>query len=400
MVVGLREKKWDFIFYPLRKNFLPLIAGERIVSTWVLKKVTQHPLSRQWGLETYLNYYCNRHGIKITKVLLKGVDHLPKWKKGHGWKRLLYECFDLIRKYLFIYLFYFPYDLAKSFFSSSNKKVSGFKVKKVKIGDIFINFAQGGKGRKKLVLIHGWANNWEGWLPLAKFLKRNYTLYLVDLPGFGDSGDLKTYSISKAAKYVALFLKKQNIKADAVVGISMGSLVAAYLGKTNSQKIKNIILLGAIFKTGTKALVMKALKTALEIINGKKPAETLIKKFIETRMAAYLLAKYINMYKFNKFLVDTYGMIGKKKMRKEAFIQMGISAAKLRLEKILTNYPLPVLFIYGKDDKITSPAQAKKCLPKGHFYFVSIPQAGHVVAWEKPKEVARAIINFIEKGQV
>ena len=68
MVVGLREKKWDKLVYPLRKNLLPLIAGERIIPTLYLKKILKSPLASQWGPEIYANYYCRRNKIKITKI--------------------------------------------------------------------------------------------------------------------------------------------------------------------------------------------------------------------------------------------------------------------------------------------------------------------------------------------
>lgn len=398
MVVGLREKPLSFISHWVRKNFLPLIAGERVVSTRILKQAIRHPLSTGWGPEIYLNYYCKRKGIKITKILLKGVNDLPKWKKGHGVGPFVYEAFDVVRKYAEVYCICFPRDLLQSYFAYPKEKRKGFVVKKVKVDGTSINFAKTGRGEKILVFVHGWANNWEGWLPLAEILRKKYTLYLVDLPGFGDSGDLKEYTIQKMAQYLAKFLEKENLNPEAVIGLSMGSLVTASLGKLVPQRVRKIVLLGAVLKSGKKALVAKALEKALGAINKNTPAEVLIKKIIETRMAAYLLAKYVNMHKFNRFLVDAYGMVGKKKMRKEAFVQMGISAARFRLEKVLESYPLPLLFIYGEDDKITSIDQAKQCLPQGPFEFVSIPQAGHVVAWEQPKMVAQAISRFVEQG--
>lgn len=396
MVVGLREKSFSFITHWIRKNFLPLIAGERVLPTWVLRKAIEHPMSSGWGPEICLNYYCRTKGIEITKILLKGVNDLPKWRKGHGIDPFLYEAFDVIRRYAGVYSIYALRDFIASSSVPPRKETEGFVTKKVKVNGIVINFAKTESGKKPLVFVHGWANNWEGWLPLANILKKDYTLYLVDLPGFGDSGELEKYSIKGVAKCLASFLKKENLNPEAVIGLSMGSWVTAYLGKIAPRRIKKIILLGAVFKSRSKSFPVEALGKTLEIVNGKEPAEILMKKFIETRIAAYFLAKYVNMYKFNKFLVDAYGMVGKKKMRKEAFVQMGISGLKLRLEKVLENYPLSCLLIYGENDKITSYKQAKQCLPKGPFKVISIPEAGHVVAWEAPNKVAKAISRFVE----
>ncbi|HGK6671911.1 TPA: alpha/beta fold hydrolase, partial [Legionella pneumophila] len=43
-----------------------------------------------------------------------------------------------------------------------------------------------GKGRP-LVFFHGWGFDHRVWLPLARLLSTRYCLYLVDLPGFGQS---------------------------------------------------------------------------------------------------------------------------------------------------------------------------------------------------------------------
>lgn len=397
MVVGLREKPWGPVGHWMRKNFMPLIAGERILPTKILKQSIKNPLSSGWGPEIYLNYYCRKKGIEVTKILLKGVNDLPKYRKGHGFSLFAYEAFDVARKYAEVYCIYFPLDLAQGNFVSTTTETKGIITKKVKIGRTFINFAKIGSGEKVLVFVHGWANNWEGWLPLANMLKQEYTLYLIDLPGFGDSGDLEEYTIQKTAECLADFLEKQDLNPEAVIGLSMGSLVTAYLGKIIPKRIGKIILLGAVFKNGDKELMARAVEKTLEIINGKESAEILMKKIIETRASAYLFAKYMNMHKFNRFLVDAYGMIGKKKMRKKAFIQMGISGAKFRLDKVLENYPRPLLFIHGANDKITSSVQAKQRSPQGPFYFFSIPSAGHVVPWEKPKKVAEAISQFVKE---
>lgn len=273
-----------------------------------------------------------------------------------------------------------------------------FKIRKITINKKVINFAQIGRG-EALLLIHGWANNWEGWIPLATILKKKYQLYLIDLLGFGDSSPLKNYSVENQAKYISLFLKKLKIYPKGIIGASMGSLVAGAVGKNHPQTTKAVILIGGPFKTGNRLLATKAFEKSLAIVNGRKRAETVLKKIVETRVTAYLLAKYINMHKFNKFLVDAYGIIGKKKMTKEAFVQMGLSGARFNLEKALDNCQLPVFLIYGAQDKIISLKQAEKLLKdkKGNFSFASIPSAGHVVPWEQPRQVAFLIENFLKE---
>ncbi len=274
-----------------------------------------------------------------------------------------------------------------------------FTTKKIRVNNININYAHIGKGQP-LILIHGWANNWIGMVPLALELKKSFSIYLIDLPGFGDSDPLKEYNIKNQAKYVYLFLKTLKIKPQAIIGLSMGSLITAQIGKDYPKITKKIILLSPVFKTKNHQLISKIVTKTFSIINKRDISKTLLKKAIELRIASYLTAKYINMYKFNKFLIDSYGMIGKKKMTKEAFIQMGLSSASFQLEKVLNNYSLPVLLIYGEKDKITTINQAKEILKdmKEKFQFASISFAGHIVSTEKPKQTTKRIKDFLSKN--
>jgi pimeloyl-ACP methyl ester carboxylesterase len=103
------------------------------------------------------------------------------------------------------------------------------------------------------------------------------------------------------------------------------------------------------------------------------------------------------MHRFDRKIIDRYGITGKKKVRKEAYIQMGISITNTRLEKILGRCRRPVFMIYGKEDKVCSISTAKQLLKKekGSFTFTSIPEAGHIVNMEKPYETAAAIKKYL-----
>ena len=103
------------------------------------------------------------------------------------------------------------------------------------------------------------------------------------------------------------------------------------------------------------------------------------------------------MYKFNKQIIDSYGLIGKIRMTKEAFAEVGREIVRSENWQLLINNKIPMLFIYGKYDKITPMKGAVRCLKdKGNYNFVSIDKAGHIVTVEKPEEVAREIKRFID----
>jgi len=187
------------------------------------------------------------------------------------------------------------------------------------------------------------------------------------------------------------------LRPKAIIGLSLGTFVASETARQNPSIRPAIVLISAPFKTSHRALVSAAFEKALATINGKEKVETILKRLIETRMMAYVMAKYINMYHFNRFLIDAYGMIGKKKMKKEAFIQMGLSAARYPLKKTLTHLKLTTLLIYGEKDKIISLPEVKSWLQEtnSRINLAVLPKAGHIVPLERPKKVAQAIKKFL-----
>lgn len=402
LVVGLTQKSRYYFYHWLRSNIFPTISGMRVISTKNLAAVLSNPLSHDWGIEPYMNYFFAKNGRPITKILLDGVNDIPKpGKEGYGWKPHLAEAFNVMQKYILIYAKELPIDYYSAVKSFIFPQMSGDKKTYATdfwlIDSVKINFAKVGQG-PPLLLVHGWANNWEGWKPLIPYLKDRFSLYLIDLPGFGDSGNLATYNVESLSRYLFKFSQKISPPPLAAIGLSMGTLVISEMIRRHPTGLTKAILIGPPIKDVGLNLIARTLRYSLWFIKNFRPGEIAIKKLVETRVAAYAVSKYVNMYRFNRFLVDSYGMIGKKKMRKEAFTQMGISGANYDLKKVLEALPVATLIIYGREDKISSPQFARReLLPKNaHLFCVDIAEAGHVVPWEKPQEVAEAITQFLE----
>ncbi|OGG15140.1 hypothetical protein A2773_04590 [Candidatus Gottesmanbacteria bacterium RIFCSPHIGHO2_01_FULL_39_10] len=270
--------------------------------------------------------------------------------------------------------------------------MSNYKTYKTKIDGIHLHFAKMGKG-SPLVLIHGWTNNWKGWLPLVEHLKEKFTLYIVDLPGYGDSGSLARYDIIQSASYLGEFIRLLSIKP-AVSGFSMGTFVATQTALDFPDLVSAVILIGPPVKEGTNFRGNKILINSLKSVDSFHMTKRLLKKLLESKRFTYAIAKYMNMYKFDKNLVDMYGMEGKKKLRIDAFLDMGISFSSTPLVQNIINLSVPALLVYGREDKVAKPSYAQ-LLVGDKLKLSVIPYAGHMVFWEKPQEVAESIQAFL-----
>lgn len=276
-------------------------------------------------------------------------------------------------------------------------KITGmdFLEKETLLGNKKIHYAVTGKG-PIVVLVHGWANNWMGWIPLMEKLNKDFTVYAIDQMGFGQSDRIENYSVQIQSDFLAGFIKNLKQKPEAVCGLSLGTFVVADFDLRYPKLTKRAILIGAVLAANKRRTILgEVIQRSLKAINGRHLSETALKKIIEQRLTAYLMAKYFNMYKFNKSLIDTYNLLGRKQMSKEAFIQMGISASAYSLIDTINALKNPVFIIYGSNDKFTNLEQAKKLL-REDFCFAKIPQSGHITSLEQPKLVAEKIKKFIQ----
>ena len=92
-----------------------------------------------------------------------------------------------------------------------------------------------------LVMIHGWGMHSGVWQPLIKRLSAKYMLYLVDLPGMGNSRPVEPYHLYNLADEVAEVIPG----VSDVLGWSLGGLVAQRIALNQPDRIRRLVLVGS-----------------------------------------------------------------------------------------------------------------------------------------------------------
>lgn len=102
-----------------------------------------------------------------------------------------------------------------------------------------------GKG-KDLIMLHGWGQDVSSFWPSVELLKDKFTLWLIDLPGFGKSDQPNKASGTKEyAENIAEFIKKNKIKKPSLLGHSFGGKVSIKFASMYPEVIDKLILVGA-----------------------------------------------------------------------------------------------------------------------------------------------------------
>ena len=113
-----------------------------------------------------------------------------------------------------------------------------------------------------IVFVHGAALDHSVWtLPSRYFAHHGHNVLAVDLPGHGRSKGEPLSSIGEMADWLLRLLDAAGLKEAAVVGHSMGSLIALETAATHPERVSTIVLLG----TSVPMPVSESLLTAAEI---------------------------------------------------------------------------------------------------------------------------------------
>lgn len=154
---------------------------------------------------------------------------------------------------------------------------------KINIKNIDVNYIQYGKGKKNVVLLHGWGQNIQMMDPIGKRLENLATVTIIDLPGHGESSEpTEALTIYDYCDIVKELLDKLKIKKPILIGHSFGGRISiCFAAKYGAEKL---ILLGApCIRKNTKVSAKTKVLKGLKKVPGLNKLEGFAKKHIGSR---------------------------------------------------------------------------------------------------------------------
>ncbi|MGK2936877.1 MAG: alpha/beta fold hydrolase [Solirubrobacteraceae bacterium] len=101
-------------------------------------------------------------------------------------------------------------------------------------------------GRPTVVFVHGLGGSWQNWLENLLPFATDHRVIAVDLPGFGASPlPREQITIPRYAALLDRLFGLLDIDAAAVVGNSMGGLIAAELALRHPHRVERLVLVSA-----------------------------------------------------------------------------------------------------------------------------------------------------------
>lgn len=274
------------------------------------------------------------------------------------------------------------------------------------MGDFFtydknnkLYFERQGNGPVPIVFLHGFACSILNWKFLRQYFNTQlYSLYLIDLKGFGlsDKPHDGKYSLKDHADTISQFITAKHLKNVIIVGHSYGGGVAllTYLNSADSV-IQKLILLGT---PGYADYIPRFIRIL------RKPFLNRLALFVlflyPIAIKRGLRKVYHNPDKVTREIINLYRPYYKRLCMQYTYIHTALQAIPDDYDKIIglyKNISIPVLLLWGIDDKVVPNFIGKKMSENipGSVYKV-IEQCGHNTIEECPEETYSAISSFIE----
>lgn len=255
-----------------------------------------------------------------------------------------------------------------------------------------IAYYKTGKG-PAIILIHGLGLRSESWIEQIKILKKNYTIYSLDLPGHGQSKPLsqKKLTLKGFCSEITKFIKLLNIYKPIMIGHSLGALITIEIAGNNPKILKSGVAISSVYKRSKEAL-RKVQKRAKEI-NENPNEEILVNKLVERWFGNLKSLKMSNQAKFIKKL-----LLLNKKNNFEGYANAYDLFSKLdgNSTKTVKNIKVPMLYVTGEKDLNSTPSMSKKLAKINDQNYAIIKGARHVVPVTHSKKCNFHLINFIK----
>lgn len=252
----------------------------------------------------------------------------------------------------------------------------------MKINNIEINYIKEGKGDKKILLLHGWGANIELFKGIINYLSNTYTVYALDMPGFGKTPEPKTpWCLDDYVDFVIKFIEKMKIDKLSLLGHSFGGRVIIKL--VNREKLK--------FEVDKLVLVDSA---GILPKNKKKTIKTRIYRTLKV-----IVGNNITKKVFPNALENLKKKFGSEDYKNATPIMRNILVKVVNedLEPLLSSIKQSTLLIWGTNDTATPLSDAKimeKLIPDAGI--VEIKGAGHYSFLEQPQLVNAVLGSFLK----
>lgn len=257
---------------------------------------------------------------------------------------------------------------------------------------ITLRYARTGNG-PPLVLLHTIRTQLDYFDKLTPELQGQYQVYALDLPGHGQSSLQEVeYTEEYFRKFVSEFIVKLDLKDVTLVGESIGGVLALTVSTELPDRVKRIVSLNPYdFGDEFGGGIRRSKNGWMVGLFNTFGSYTFEPKFVTS---AVLSGGFHDPSKLPDDLLNEFSRTGDRDgYRRAEYSVFRNWKSWIEARKLYSKITAPVTLVYASDDWSNSDERTRNEREIPNAKLVTINEAGHFSALEKPKEVASIILE-------
>jgi pimeloyl-ACP methyl ester carboxylesterase len=245
-----------------------------------------------------------------------------------------------------------------------------------------------------VVFIHGAGGSSAVWYKQLKDFKKEFNLLLIDLRGHGKSADLpqaiweERYTFEAVTNDIIEVLDHIKIPPAHFMGVSLGTIIARQLAELEPQRVKSLVMAGAITRLTTQSRILVFLGNTF-------------KRVIPYMWLYRLFAFIIMPRKQHEESRNLFVREAQKLCQKEFIRWFKLTSEINPLLKFFkeSDLGIPTLYVMGDQDVMFLEPVKKIVKDHQNSILKILEKCGHVVNVEQPDQFNNLSVAFIKNQQ-
>jgi non-heme chloroperoxidase len=244
---------------------------------------------------------------------------------------------------------------------------------------------QGSPSTPPLILLHGFTDSWFSYSRVLAPLAARHHVFALSQRGHGDSSrPVDGYAMPELAADVVAFMDAQGLAQAAVIGHSMGSIVATELALAAPDRLDALVLMGANTSWNTPELV--AFQEVVAALPDPVPAA--------------FVSEFQGSTAFEPLPEAFMERVVAESLKLPAYVWRAALAGHIMADYVerLAAIRMPTLVLGGEEDAYC-PADRQRELASrlGNAELKLYPRVGHCPHWERPEAFVQDVEAFLSR---